>query len=437
MYSDKARKVIGEAKPGDFIRVKKKEKTYEGILMPSPDFSDSNTIVLKLKNGYNIGIMIDSVTAVEKLKSKTEKKKPKRLKFDEKKPAVSLVTTGGTITSKVDYETGGVTSLMSAEELLNLAPELREYVNIIDIITPFNRMSESISFKDYEELAKAVAKELKKAQGVIVTHGTDTLHYTAAALSFALKTPKPVVLTGAQRSSDRPSSDAAMNLLCSAHAAVSDMAEVGIVMHATSNDDYCYFLRGTKVKKMHSSRRDAFRPINALPLAKVFPDGRIEKISEYRKRREDPVEVFPKFENKVALVKFAPNLSPEVIDFYVSKGYKGIVIEATGLGQVALNTHDKEKSWLPSIKNAIDKGIVMCFAPQTNYGRLDPFVYAEARRYYETGVLFLEDMLPETAYVKLAWVLANTKSVEEAKGRMLEDIAGEVSNRMLFETFLY
>ncbi|NYZ79725.1 Glu-tRNA(Gln) amidotransferase subunit GatD, partial [Candidatus Micrarchaeota archaeon] len=359
-----------------------------------------------------------------------------KINFDVSKPKVSLITTGGTITSRVDYETGGVTSLMKPDELLSNTPELAGVVNITDIVSPFTRMSESISFEDYSDLGKCVEKELNKTGAVIVTHGTDTLHYTAAALSFMFhETRLPIILTAAQRSSDRPSSDASMNLVCSAYAAAYDFGETGVCIHGSSSDDYCNFMRGTKVRKMHTSRRDTFRPINDVPFAKIFPDGKIEKISEYRKRIDCDAKAFIGFEEKTALIKFAPNLSPEVIDFYADKKYKGIVIEATGLGQVALDTKKKEKSWLPSVKSAIDAGVVVCFAPQTLYGRLDPFVYAEARKYHEAGVIFLEDMLPETAYVKLAWLLANEK--KDASKLMLHNYAGEISKRTLTETFLY
>lgn len=448
MYSKKIQELIKGIKIGEEITVEKNGRTYNGVLLPSTDFSDPDMLIMKLNNGYNIGLRYDRTMVVskggkepkivkEEVKLELGKAKHlKKLSFDAKKPKISLIATGGTIGSRVDYETGGVTALMSPEELLNLAPELADFVHIRDILRPFTIMSENMNHKNYQEMAKEVAKELKKNEGVVITHGTDTLHYTAAALSFMLSNlSKPVVLTGSQRSSDRGSSDAAINLICSANlAAYSDIAEVGICMHGTPNDEFCLFNRGTKVRKMHTSRRDTFRPINELPLAKVWPSGKIEILNKaYRRRSESETKADTKFEPKVALLKSYPGSNPEVMDFLLDKKYKGFVIEAHGLGQVPT----EENSWLPSIKRAIDSGAIVCFAAQTLYGRLDPFVYSQARKAYELGVIYCEDMLPETAYIKLGWVLGHTTDYNEVKARMIMNIAGEISDRTVPEAFLY
>jgi len=448
MYSKKIQELIKKAKVGEEITVEKNGKVYRGVLLPSTDFSDPDMLILKLNNGYNIGLRYDRTMAVvkggreprevkEEVKIELGKAKHlAKLSFDSKKPRVSMITTGGTIGSRVDYEKGGVTALMSPDELLNLAPELADLVYIKDIVRPFTKMSENMTYKDYQELAKEAAKELKKNEGVIITHGTDTLHYTAAALSFMLQDlSKPVVLTGSQRSSDRGSSDAAINLVCSSYlSGYSDFAEVGICMHGTPNDEFCLFNRGTKVRKMHTSRRDTFRPINELPLAKVWPDGKMEIVNQsYRKRSEGETIADVKFEPKIALLKSYPGSNPDLIDFLLDKKYKGFVIEAHGLGQVPI----EENSWLPSIKRAIDQGVAICFAAQTLYGRLDPFVYSEARKAYELGVIYCEDMLPETAYIKLGWVLGHTTEPQEVRARMLMNLAGELSDKTLPQAFLY
>ena len=137
--------------------------------------------------------------------------------------------------------------------------------------------------------ARSVADEINGgADGVVVAHGTDTMHYTSAALNFMLDTPVPVVVTGAQRSSDRPSSDAFMNLISSVVAAKSDIAEVTLCMHAEEDDSYCLLHRGTKVRKMHTTRRDTFRSINALPIAKI-EKGKlklVDKNSDYNKEKQ-------------------------------------------------------------------------------------------------------------------------------------------------------
>ncbi|MBI4017333.1 MAG: Glu-tRNA(Gln) amidotransferase subunit GatD [Candidatus Aenigmarchaeota archaeon] len=447
MYSERLLATFKKSRVrvGDRVRITHGKRIYEGILMPRPS-TGTDALVLKLDNGYNIGLD-PSGAAITKATTPEPQAVAKEARyelgnnhrdtfaFDKKKPSISLVVTGGTISSRVDYRTGGVTALAEPHELLHIAPELADFVNIRTIVSPFTRMSENMAFADYEALAAAVFRQLKKDAGVIVTHGTDTLAYTAAALSFAIRDlNKPVVLTGAQRSSDRGSTDASMNLVCAAIAATSDIAEVGICMHGTMDDAYCLFNRGTKVRKMHTSRRDTFRPVNALPMARIYPNGKVESLSAYRQRSDAKPRLDAKFSTRVAMLKAYPGASPEIIDYYVSKGFKGLVVEATGLGQVPT---EGVRSWLPALRKAIDAGVTVVFAPQTLYGRLNPNVYAEARLAHELGVIYAEDMLPETAYVKLAWVLGHTKTADRVRTMFATNYAGEISTRTESQTFLY
>jgi len=278
---------------------------------------------------------------------------------------------------------------------------------------------------------------LNKNKGVIITQGTDTLHFTSAALSFMLKNLyKPVIFTASQRSSDRGSSDASMNLVCSAYSAISDIAEVGTCMHGSTDDHYCYFIRGTKVRKMHSTRRDAFRSINEIPLAKVYPDGKIDILNKNHKKRDDDKEVIAdvKFEPKIALLKIYPGSEPEVLELLVKKGYKGFVLEGTGMGHVPTSA---EKSWIPTIKKLIKDGIPVVIAPQTIYGRINTNVYTNLRiLFHEAKAIPAEDMLPETAYIKLGWLLAHYKDIENIRKMMLTNIAGEITKRTEIDTFL-
>ncbi len=422
------------AVPGDIVEIRTKTSLEKGILMPS---FDENIVFIKLDSGYNIGVEKSNITSVKKTGNSEPVEFPSLTKKqDQSLPGISFIATGGTISSRIDYKTGGVKWLMKPEQLLYLAPDLLDIVKINKIKRPFAIASENMSPKHWAELAKKTAELLndKKNQGVIITHGTDTLHYTSAALSFMLKNlNKPVVLTYAQKSTDRGSTDTVLNLTCSAKAAVSDIAEVMLVGHAETDDSFCYALRGTKVRKMHTSRRDTFRPINCLPIAKIS-DG-IEIISEHKKTNDEKVVVDTKFEDKIALVKFYPGADPSIIEHHIKEKYKGIVIEATGLGHVA--TGEAEKNWKDAIKKAIDAGITVCFAPQTLYGRLDPYVYSPARELLDLGVIYLEDMLPETAYVKLGWVLGHEKNKDKIKEMMLENIAGEFNKKISDKTFLY
>jgi len=447
MYSEKIKKALSGIKLGDYLKISLKNEEYEGKLMPSTELNNPEMLIIKLKNGYNIGIKYSPEMRIQKIQTKqnqqlktkanlTKKSNQKSKAFAGDKPRVSIITTGGTITSKIDYETGGVTSLMTPNDLLSSVPELNDLIEIKDILNPFNRMSESMGFQDYVELAKTIEKELKKTDAVIITHGTDTMHYTAAALSFMFhETRKPIILTGAQRSADRPSSDAFINLIFSAKIAASNIGEVGICMHASSSDDKGIFVRGTKARKMHTSRRDAFRPINDYPIAEVTAQE-IKPLQEYKKAdKKSKPKALIGMEEKVALLKTYPESNPEIIDFYLEKRYKGFIIEATGLGQVPLETRNKNKNWLPHIKKAIEQGAVVCFAPQTIYGRLNPYVYSQARELKQAGVIFLEDMLPETALIKLSWLLGTKqKNIEE---KMLKNYAGEITQRTRTGTFLY
>jgi len=255
------------------------------------------------------------------------------------------------------------------------------------------------------------------------------LHYTSAALSFFLKDlNKPVVLTYSQRSSDRASSDAALNLECAAIASISDIAEVMLVGHSNENDNFCYAMPGTKVRKLHSSRRDAFKVVNAEPIAKISPEY-LQKLSKHNLRNKNKVKLDNKFEEKIALIKFYPGQNPDILDYYVKNKYRGIVIEMTGLGHIA-TTNEARLNWLPKLKEAQKKGLIICAAGQTIYGKLDPMVYSPGRELEKSGIIYLEDMLSETAFVKLGYVLAKTKNKEEIKKMMLTNIAGEINKRL-------
>lgn len=416
-----------EAKFGDYIEVHLGKTIYEGILLESPE---SGICLLKLDNGYNIGLNKKDIVKIKIIEKFKENKKKFEIKQSKDKPNVVLIATGGTIVNRYDSATGAVHPISTPEDLLKFYPEILDKINILKIEMPFMKASEDMDSKDWKELAKLCEKYLldNNISGIIITHGTDTLHYTSAALSFFIRNlNKPIVLTYSQRSGDRASSDANLNLQCAALAAISDIAEVMLVGHGTSNDDFCYAMPGTKVRKMHSSRRDAFKVINAKPFAKIFPD-KIEIISDYTRRNEKAKPFLDsKFEEKVALVQIYPGQDSDILNYYFKKGYKGIVLEGTGLGHVPTNAR---KSWIKTIKTLIEKGVDIVMTSQTLYGRVHSHVYTNLRILDSTGVIWAEDMLPETAFVKLGYILAKTKNKEEVKKLMLTNIAGELNNRL-------
>ncbi|MFZ3168962.1 MAG: Glu-tRNA(Gln) amidotransferase subunit GatD [Candidatus Methanoperedens sp.] len=394
---------------------------YEGTLMPS----QTDRIVLKLKNGYNIGIKKESASLklLDKKEEKISHTETGRVEKNkkEKLPNISILSTGGTIASKIDYRTGAVTSQFSADDVLSAIPELEEIANY-NCRMIYSILSENMRPSYWVELARAVYEEIKNgADGVIITHGTDTMMYTAAALSFMIETPVPIVLVGSQRSADRPSSDNAMNAICAAKVATSDIAEVCVVMHGSTSDEFCYIHRGTKVRKMHTSRRDAFQSINARPIGCVeYPSGEIKMLSPFVKRGEKKLAINDKLESKCALIKYITGASNESLLFHSGSGYKGIVIEGTGLGHVSTE-------WIPLIKTVTDAGIPVVMTSQCINGRVCDRVYDTGRDILKAGAIESEDMLSEVALVKLMWVLGQTKDIEKVTAMMHTNIAGELT----------
>jgi len=415
----------------DRIEVKTSDGfVFQGILMPKPELSAPYIIVLKLDNGYNIGVAIDSSTEIHLIeKGKLSQPTPPKasLKIREDLPIVSILGTGGTIASRVDYKTGAVYPAFTVEDLYSLVPELSE-ISRLRMELLFNIFSEDMTPAYWKVIAEKVAKHIEEGvDGVVIAHGTDTMGYTAAALSFALRNlPVPVVLVGAQRSSDRPSSDAALNLIGAVSvAAKAPFAEVVVVMHGETSDSFCLAHRGTKVRKCHTSRRDAFRSINAKPLAKIIGDTIKMLTNDYLPRdKKRELKVMSDFDEKVALVKTFPGMTPDLIDTLIDKGYHGIVIEGTGLGHAP-------RSILSSIKRAIDEGIAVVMTSQCIWGRINMNVYRRGVELLKMGVIPGEDMLPETALVKLMWVLAQTRDLKEVRRLMLTNIAGELNPRTI------
>jgi len=420
------------AKPGDYVEIHMLHKIYEGILLETPE-SEKGIILLKLDSGYNIGLIQKEIQEIKLKKKAKEIQEGTKIEHNNSKPKIAMIITGGTIAAKLNPKKGGVDWLDTPESLFKFYPELFNKVDVLKVEVPFMKASEDMDYKDWQKIAKTTEKFLNDSniKGVIITHGTDFLHYTAAALSFFLQeVNKPVVLTYSQRSIDRASSDANLNLQCSALAAISDIAEVILVGHANQSDEFCNAMIGTKVRKMHTSRRDAFHPINTKPIARIFPE-KIEILKEHKIRNKNKAKSDTKFEEKIALIKIYPGQDPEILDYYLKKGFKGIILELAGLGHSP--TKRARLGWTKKIKETIEKGIIICATAQTIHGRLDPLVYSNGRELLETGIIYLEDMLSETALVKLGWVLGHeewTKSKEKIKEKMLENISGEFNNRI-------
>jgi glutamyl-tRNA(Gln) amidotransferase subunit D len=432
-YKGESLKAIkqAEAQIGDMMRITKDGYVYEGILIPRSEYGDEKHIVIKLKSGYNIGIRITPNTKIEKTGkgAKPAFAPPPPPEQNPELPKVAIISTGGTIASRVDYRTGAVRPALTASDLYSVVPELANIARI-DAQILFSLFSENITPKHWKEIAKAVAKQISEGvDGVVIAHGTDTMGYTAAALSFALQDlPVPVILVGSQRSADRPSSDAATNLIGAVTAAAkAPFAEVAVAMHEITSDTSIILHRGTKVRKCHTSRRDTFKSVNTTPMARVQNQKITILTKEYRKRDSTrKLTLKPEFDEKVALIRFYPGMNPATIDWYVEKGYRGIILEGTGLGHVS--------SYIfKAIRNAIEQNVIVGMTSQCIWGRVNMNVYNQGRDLLALGVIPLEDMLPETATVKLMWIFGQTRDVEEAKNLLKTNIAGEISPRTLPE----
>jgi len=408
--------------PGDRIAVSTDKEKIEGIYIDKPKLLKQDTIIVKLSNGYNIGIDNDKIKSIKVIEEYSpEKPKKKQIKFDSALPTVSVLSAGGTISSRIDYNTGGVIADYTAEDFVEMCPEIQANIKARKIM---GIMSEDVTFEDIKKISEEIEKEIEKVDGVVVTMGTDMLGYIASALSFAVTAGKPVIITGAQKSIDRGSSDAFFNLACAVNAAAKwNGAEVAVCMHGTSSDNYCLLIRGTRARKMHSSRRDAFKSINENALAKVYGSGEIDAINNnHKKRSEEKTILKNKFEKNTALVYIYPEINPEVFKAY--EKYKGIILIGTGLGHIPQKVYS-------AIKSLIEKNIFVGMTTQCIHGRVSPSVYSALRNISALGVVYLEDMLPETAFIKLSWLLGcGEKRIKE---KMLENEKGELGNRLGYE----
>ncbi len=415
---------------GSVVEIKHKNNTiYRGVYLKKRD----GIIELKLENGYNIGIdekNIAGIKVLKRIKASVNKSSGKKRSKKSKKPLIYILHTGGTIASKVDYNTGAVHPLFNPEELISMFPEIENYAEIKTKML-FNVLSEDLNFNNYNDIAEEIYKIANegKAKGIIISQGTDTMHYTASALSFIIENLNiPVILVGAQRSSDRGSSDAHENLMNAVYFIIkSDFKGVAISMHLNSDDDAGVILPAQNSRKMHTSRRDAFKPINRDAIAFV-KNKKIELLESYWNvtgHEEVKGEIQLKFikpELRIGVIKSRPNLPYNEISFY--NAYDGVVIEGTGLGHINLSNKKLKKEL-----KALASRIPVVMASQCINGRINMNVYSRGRELKEIGVIGnMHTMTPETAYIKLAWLLSNyPKRVKEL---FTKDFRGEIISRL-------
>lgn len=421
-------RVWGEAK------LKTTRGDFQGVILPRSENDDDRHIVLKLATGYNIGIAVETIQDMKEYSfNEINYKIPEReFPTSQEKHNIKLLGTGGTIASRLDYRTGAVIPAFSPGELYGAVPELADICNL-STEKLFAVFSENMGPEQYKILAQRIGEEIKNGiHGIIIGHGTDTMSHTAAALSFMVQnSPIPIVIVGSQRSSDRPSSDAALNLIHAAKTATdSDIAEVMVCMFGPTSDEYGLLHRGTRVRKMHSSYRSTFRTIGDTPLAMVDREKITPLRQDYNHRRTDRnVTITPVFEEKVSILYYYPNMNPDILDAMVDLGYKGIVIAGTGLGHV-------NKLLYPAIKRATEKGVAIYMTVQTLWGYVNMFVYDTGRDLMSLGIVPTENMLPEVAYIKLGWALGQTSDINKVKDIMLTPLCGEITEREPYNSYL-
>jgi len=420
-YSGKALECLkkNNVKAGDSIKITA-DLTYSGILMPRYESGDDKHLVVKLGSGYNVGINVDEIEKIQIVSSSEVKPEPSQeRKEDTELPKILLLSTGGTIASKVDYRTGAVTPALSASDLNEAVPELGEIANI-DAEVLFSEYSENLQPEHWSKIAEKLDSLANSDyKGILIAHGTDTMHYTSSFLSFALAGfPIPVALVGSQRSSDRPSSDAAINLIAASKFLVeSNTKGVFLVMHHNDNDQTVACHAGTRVRKNHTSKRGAFETMGGHP-AFIITEGKIKKNIQDDFFKDAKYNPRMKIDTKVALVKYHPGYDPKLIENLIQTGCKAIIFEGTGLGHVGRTMYDV-------VKNAKENDLFLGMTSQCIDGRVRMTVYESGRDLLELGITPLENMTPETSLVKAMWALGNSKNYDEMKSLMLENIASE------------
>ena len=420
-YKGKIREFLIQNKiqVGDLVKIIS-ELTYSGILMPRYESGDESHVVLKLKSGYNIGIEFEEIKKIEKIgQIESGTKDTQILEKDDKLPKLLLLSTGGTIASKVDYRTGAVTPALSAKELYEAVPEIAKIANV-DAEVLFSEYSENLQPEHWLEIAKKIDSVANSDYlGIIIAHGTDTMHYSSAFLSFALSGfKKPIVLVGSQRSSDRPSSDAALNLIGATKFLVQTKSTgIFIVMHQNESDDAIACHLGTRVRKNHTSKRNAFQTVGSEPAFIMYEDKILKNLEkDYFSEKQYNPRI--NLDTKVALIKYHPGFDPNVIDSLIQLQFKAIIFEGTGLGHIGKTMYD-------SVKKAKENGIFLGMTSQCIDGRVSMTVYESGRDLLDMGIVPLENMIPEVALVKAMWVLGNSNSEDAVKRMMLENYSSE------------
>ena len=418
---------------------------HEGLTLPA---AGPKLITLKLANGYNVSYPESYVESVEILDEVeiSEEEAPTPIEQDGNLPLVHLIHTGGTIASKVDYATGAVTARFEPDELLQSVPELKSVARL-RVVKLGNMFSDDIRPRHWNRMLKATEEAFAEgAVGVVITHGTDTLHLSAAAMGYGWagnggRPPGRIALTGSQRSPDRGSSDAAENLVAAVHWAAHGPEPTGyrdasvVVMHSESSDGQCAVLPGIACRKYHSSRRDAFKAINQGPLAWINNDGTGPSIEMAEHEPADArVEAISPmmFNEDVRIAQFIadPHLDPNLVMLAIKDGFDAIVLHGTGLGHLPISDPQDDSPENTKLRLMLEdhcsNGGVVVVVAQTIHGPMNLNVYAKGREQQDMGVIGHGSLCPpSSALVKLHHLLSRGGGQETVASNWTEDLCGE------------
>lgn len=410
------------------VRVEKSNAVYEGVILPRSEHTSEGYLVIKVDTGYNIGVHITDDCIITEIGYKKGEYQLPEINVEQQQhlPKVTLLGTGGTVASRLDYRTGAVLPAFTPQELFSAVPELVHICNL----TPkkiYGILSENFKPEYWLKTAREVMKEFEKgAEGVIIGHGTDTMAFTASALSFMFQDlGAPIVCVGSQRSSDRPSSDGPLNIMDACQiAGHANLGEVVVAMHGNTDDSYNLIHRGVRVRKMHSSRRDAFRTLSDIPLGYIDANQNITFLKDDVKPRGNIADTWlnDKIDEKVAILYFYPGMQNDILESVIDNGYHGVVMIGTGLGHVS-------SYMFPALERAQEEKIPICLVVEPLFGNTNLRVYETGRDMLARGVFEGYSMLPSAAYAKMIWVLGQTRDYEEVKRMMQTNLRGEIVYR--------
>ena len=324
----------------------------------------------------------------------------------ERKPKILLLTTGGTITM-LKSSNGALQPCEDADKLIKAIPE-------IEILPIVNIDSSNFTPQVWLQIAKAIFHRMKDFDGFVVAHGTDTMCYTSAALSFMLQElNKPVVITGAQVPLEEIGSDGRSNLINAVRVAISDLAEVAVVFGSQ-------IIRGTRAKKMSAFDMQAFVSVNDNPLGRIGLSIKYDDSAKLRSKKKPLLRPF--LNDRVAMIPVYPGIKPEIIE-YLAQTHSGIVIEGYGAGNLPT---DENINLIPAIKSAIERKVPVVVCTQCILGSTEMELYQVGRAALDVGAIPAMDMTPETSMVKLMWVLGQTDDIESIDSMMQKSFVGEL-----------